>query len=73
MTRSLNDNFIDVCVRLRNLNELINSVDFPDGVYLYDTTMRLEQRISDVLNSVRTDIYHADALVKSIGKEKVIE
>lgn len=70
MSRTLDEAWIDLRMKMREFDQLLGQRELPEGVYMHNTTMRVEQRFSDLLRQAALEIMEASSIVKAIGTDK---
>ncbi|SDZ95187.1 hypothetical protein [Marinobacterium iners] len=70
MSRTLDEAWIDLRIKMREFDQLLGQKELPEGVYMHNTTMRVEQRFTDLLRQATLEIMEAASVVKAIGTDK---
>lgn len=70
MSKTIDEAWIDLRIKMRQFDQLLEKKELPEGVYMHSTTMRIDQRFTDLLRQATLEIMEAESVVKAIGTDK---
>lgn len=70
MGRTIDEQWVETRIKMREFGQLLTKKDLPEGVYMYSALGRVEQRLNNTLSQVWLELADAESIVNAIGADK---
>ena len=70
MSKNLDEQYLDTRLKMREFDTLLATKELPEGVYMHNVTMRIDQRINYLLSEAWHEINVAASVVEAIALNK---
>ena len=70
MSKNLDEQYLDTRLKMREFDTLLATKELPEGVYMHNVTMRIDQRINYLLSEAWHEINEAASVVEAIALNK---